>query len=118
MMTSFSGYGLWDIGDELRVDERRNGVEEMPGDKKLNGSWDVMAGTATGSTMVVAWLGLAWQIAQPHARRRWVGLVWPKREESPRAAHRLRRMAALLQDSDDQQWKMTWRRGSWAAMEG
>jgi hypothetical protein len=57
MMMSFSGYGLWDIGDELRVDERRNGVEEMAGDKKLSGSWDVMAGTATGSTMVVAWLG-------------------------------------------------------------
>jgi hypothetical protein len=44
--------------------------------------------------------------------------VWLKREESPRAAHWLRRMAALLQDSNDQQWKTMWRRGSWAATEG
>jgi hypothetical protein len=31
----------------------------MADDKKLGGSWDVVAGTTTGSTMVVAWLGVS-----------------------------------------------------------
>jgi hypothetical protein len=45
--------------DELGVDERCDGEEEMAGDKKLSGSWDVVAGAATGSTMVVAWVGVS-----------------------------------------------------------
>jgi hypothetical protein len=56
-MVTLSGCGLWDIGEELRVDKRHNGEEEMADDKKLSGSWDVMAGMATGLTTVVAWLG-------------------------------------------------------------
>jgi hypothetical protein len=51
--------GLWDVGEELGVDERRDGEEEMASDKKLSGSWDVMVGTATRSTMVMAWLGVS-----------------------------------------------------------
>jgi hypothetical protein len=31
----------------------------MAGDKKLSGSWDVVTGTTTGSTMVVSWLGIS-----------------------------------------------------------
>jgi hypothetical protein len=54
----FDGRGLQDIRDELGVDERCDGEEEMAGNKKLSGSWDVVAGTATESTMVVAWLGV------------------------------------------------------------
>jgi hypothetical protein len=57
-MATFGGYELRGIGDELRVDERRDSEEEMADDKKLSGSWDVVAGTATGPTMVVAWLGI------------------------------------------------------------
>jgi hypothetical protein len=34
----FGECGLWDVGDELRVDERRDGEDEMASDKKLSGS--------------------------------------------------------------------------------
>jgi hypothetical protein len=53
------GCGLWDVREEVGVDERRDGEEEMASDKKLSGSWDVVVGTTTGSTTVVAWLGVS-----------------------------------------------------------
>jgi hypothetical protein len=59
MMATFGGCDLRDVGNELGVDEWRDGEEEMAGDKMLSGSWDVVAGTTTGSTMVVAWLGVS-----------------------------------------------------------
>jgi hypothetical protein len=62
--------------------------------------------------------GLAQRLVQPYARRRRVGSVWRKREESRCAAHQLWRTAALLQGGNDQQWKRTRRRGSEAATVG
>jgi hypothetical protein len=47
------------VGEELGVDEQHDGVEEMAGDKKLGGSWDVVVGTATISMIVVVWLDIS-----------------------------------------------------------
>jgi hypothetical protein len=38
MTATLDSCGLWDIGEELGVDERRDGEEEMASDKKLSGS--------------------------------------------------------------------------------
>jgi hypothetical protein len=62
--------------------------------------------------------GLGRCLVRSYARRRRVGLVWLKREESPHTAHQLQWMAALLKGGDDQQRKTTWQRGSWVATEG
>jgi hypothetical protein len=86
--------------DELGVDERCDGEEEMAGDRIDDGG------------------GLGRCLVRSYARRRRVGLVWLKREESPHTAHQLQWMAALLKGGDDQQRKTTWRRGSWVATEG
>jgi hypothetical protein len=81
-------------GEELGVDERHDGEEEMSGDKKFDGSWDVVNRISYGG-------GLARCPVRPCARRRRVGPVWLKREESRHAAHQLRRTATLLQGGDD-----------------
>jgi hypothetical protein len=47
------------IREELRVDERRDGEEEMADNKKLGGSLDVVVGTVTGSMMVAMWLNVS-----------------------------------------------------------
>jgi hypothetical protein len=60
--TPAAGYS--GIREELTVDEQRDGEEEMTSDKKLSGSWDVVAGTATRSTTVVAWLGVSFSPMQ------------------------------------------------------
>jgi hypothetical protein len=82
----------------------------MSGDKKFDGSWDVVNRISYGG-------GLARCLVRPCARRR-VGPVWLKREESRHAAHQLRWTATLLQGGGDQQWKTVRRRGSWAATVG
>jgi hypothetical protein len=70
----------------------------MVGDKKLGGSWDVVMGRPDRRWW---WLGSA---SRPALRKEEaVGPLWPKREESQRSAHQLRRTAALLQGGDDQQ---------------
>jgi hypothetical protein len=59
MTTTLGGGGLRDVREELGVDERCDDEEEMAGDKKFSCSWDVVAGTTTGSMMVVAWLAVS-----------------------------------------------------------